>query len=363
MFHASVDVQLPVTLPQPTSAIRRLVDLLLTKPGDPQDDDAATLRGSLTGNLTVFEALLRSFGEAGFDDVIAIVVDGKPVYVDMDERMRDLELALEGVVRSGALADGFAVMRTTFRRRQDGLKVLGELRCHPRRAGRADETRVQISARPLDIDPTEEEGPVEYAARVRAYLADADRVEAQRQTVAGIAADVEARIEDAIPGCTTVGGGTVVRFISPGMRQLGRMRHLGFRSAARRTVYCSLPSYERVGPYDDPLNRHYYSPYQDLFHWIAVGEVLAGQLPTGSVEVVTTTGRLLFHGDDAAGFDAAELAVSRDVVRVSEDGRLKIDESVPEVGTLHPAEAGSPHTRGWGGEAWAEDGDDEVGEG
>ena len=141
-------------------------------------------------------------------------------------------------------------------------------------------------------------------------------------------------------------GPAVIRFISPGRRQLGRMRHLGFGASLRTTVYCSLPSYERVGPYDDPLSRHYYSAYSDLFHWIAVGEVLAGHLPSPHVEVVTATGRRLLRGDEYGYFDASEIVPSRDVVRVSPEGRLKIDASVPDVGALDPSELGSPHSRG-----------------
>lgn len=359
MYYASLAVSLPKKLPKATSALERLVGLMFPPPGDPEDDDPKhELREMLRGNLSVFEALLRSFDAAGFDDVVAIVVDGKSVYVDTEERIDDLQQALEGLVKSRALLAGYAVMRTTFRREQDGMEVLGELRCHARSGDRPDETRIRLSARPLDHAPTREEGPREYAARIRASLRDMDALEARRRAIETLRDTLAAQVRAHIPDVGIDVGPAVIRFISPGRRQLGRMRHLGFGASLRTTVYCSLPSYERVGPYDDPLSRHYYSAYSDLFHWIAVGEVLAGHLPSPHVEVVTATGRRLLRGDEYGYFDASEIVPSRDVVRVSPEGRLKIDASVPDVGALDPSELGSPHSRGWGGEAWADDIDD-----
>lgn len=356
MFYASLAVQLPATLPSPTNVVRGLLEQLFPSTEDDKKED---LREMLTGNLSVFEVLLRSFEAAGFDDVVAIVVDGKAAYVDTEERFGDIAEALEGVVKSGAVDDGFAVMRTTFRREQDGLEVLGELRCHARSEACADETRVRVSARPQGHAPAEEEGLKEYAARVRALVHDATRLESQRAVVESICREIERQVIAKLPDASVETSPAVVRLVAPGQRQLGRMRHLGFGAGIRRTVSCALPSYERVGPYDDPLSRHYYSPYSDLFHWIAVGEAVAGHLPSPHVEVVSTTGRQLFRGNEAGQFDPADFAVPRDVVRVSPEGRLKVDSSVPEVAKLEAAELGSPHSVGWAGEAWAEDIDGE----
>ena len=356
MYYASLAVSLPPELPQATSTVKRLLGLLFPPPEKRGGEDGKEeLRELLGGNLAVFEALLRSFDAAGFDDVVAIVVDGKPVYVDTEERVDDLQQALEELVRSKAIADGYAVLRTTFRRELDDLEVLGELRCHPRSGVRADETRIRLSARPLDHAPTRDEGPRDYAARVRESLGDAEAIEAKRHTVEALRDAIAKEVRVHIPGGGVELGPAMLRFVSPGVRQLGRMRHLDFGASMRTTVDCSLPSYERVGPYDDPLSRHYYSPYADLFHWIAVGEVLAGRLPSPQVHVVSSTGRRLLRGDEWSSFDAAEIVPPRDVVRVSPEGRLRIDTSIPDVGELDPAEAGSPHAGGWGGEAWADD--------
>ncbi len=358
MFHASLAVQLPAALPRPTAAVKGLLKHFFPASADESDKKGEGLRETLGGNLAMFDALLRSFEASGFDDVVAIVVDGNAVYVDVEERLGDIGEVLRGLTKSGAIAEGFSVIRTTFRREQDGLEVLGELRSHARASTRDGEIRVRVSARPKGHDPVDQEGAREYAARVRALVRDAARIESQRMIVEAICEEIGSQIKANVPEARVELSPAVVRLIAPGPRQLGRMRHLVFGAGRRRTVSCALQSYERVGPYDDPLSRHYYSPYSDLFHWIAVGEALAGHLPSPDVEVVTTTGRLLFRGSEASGFDPADFAVSRDVVRVSPEGRLKVDPSVPETAALDPSEPGSPHTSGWAGEAWAEDIDD-----
>lgn len=362
MFHATLAVQLPAALPQPSSTVRQLIERQLPLPeGDERDDPHERVRDTLLDNFAVFEVLLRGFEDAGFDDVVAIVVDGKPMYVDTEERIGDLQLALERVLGSESVAEGFAVMRTTFCRRHDGLELLAELRCHARSDVRSDETRVRVSARPVDHAPLEGEDPKAYATRVRSYVQDHARIEAQRVAVEQVRDRLAERMRHVLSELTVDPSPVTVRFVAPGRRQLGRMRHLTFGARARGSASCALPSYERTGPYDDPLSRNYYSQYGDLFHWLAVGEVLAGHLPSEHVEVVSATGRRLFRGPDAKSFDPSEFSVSRSVVRVSPEGRLKIDASVPEVAPLDTAEQGSPHSRGWGGEAWADDIEEDAG--
>lgn len=352
MFHALLAVTPPNSLPDPSAKVRSLVeDIVSCGDGETLDDEQQALEGLLLENLTVFECLLGAFEATGFDDVVAVVVDGTPAYLDTQERIDDLQEALEGTARSGAMAEGFSVLRVTFCRRDEGLKLLAELRCHARRDGQGGEVRVRVSARPLDADPTDEEGPREYAARVRGYVGDTAAIETQRATVQDVCVALSAKIPTALAGVSIEAEDVVVRLIAPGARQLGRMRHLEFASLRKRTVACALPSYERTGPYDDPLSRHYYSPYHDLFHWLAVGVVLEGKLETPHVEVVSTTGRHLFRGDRWKMFDTSEFAVPRDVVRVSPQGRLKIDSSVPEVARLVAEEDTTARKRGWLGDA------------
>jgi hypothetical protein len=288
---------------------------------------------------------------------VSVEVDGKAAYLDANEKVGDLQEALQKTVESGALDKGFSVLRTTFCRMEPGLRLLAELRVEARVAEGHPEATIRLSAGEDDLDPQEGEGPREYAARVREYIRSSQRVEANRAAVAGRVEALTKSVPEHLPGARVDGRLVRLRVVAPGPRQVGRMRHLAFGDAWRRTVYSALPSYERIGAYDDPLSRHYYSPYRDLFDWIAVGEVLAGQWAYDWVEVVHPTGRVLLRGTQGTSYDAGALEVPRDAVRVNAEGRLVVDKSIPHVAALTPAEAGSPHSPGFGGEEWTEDQD------
>lgn len=349
MLHARLLVDLPSKLPKAT-ATSRLVSFLV---GKTQADEK--LEQVLLDNLSVFEQLLLAFGEAGFNDVVSVVVDGKPAYVDVEETIGDLSNALEGTVRSGFVNDGFAILRTTFCRMEGSLRILAELKLRPRVPEGQEEVVIRFSARDQETDVGDDEGPREYAARMREYIRKPEAVREELQSVQAAAQRVAESIPRTIEGARVTARGAWIRVIALGPRQVGRLRHLGFRTMKRGTVYHSLPTFERLGAYDDPINLHYYSPYQDLFDWIALGEILDGHWAFPDLEVVHPTGHVLFTGDRAKEFDPKRLEVSRDAVRVSPEGKLVVDDSIPVVSNFDVAEVGNPHSPGWAGEQWAAD--------
>lgn len=358
MLHASLSIDLPSELPRPPAAVEKLLNWLKGKRVFAEPDPE--LEKLLIDNFTAFEGLLGAFGDAGFDDVIAVMVDGKPAYLDREERLGDLSEAMEKTVQSGAVTRGYQVMRTTFCCVVDDLRVLGELRCYARVPESHPEGKVRLSARPMSFDPGPNEGPREYAKRIREYVRDPSQIERQRKLLEEISLRLQTAIPKRIPKTDVrrVAAPRVV-VIAPGPRQVGRMRHLGFRDRRRRTLYSPLPSYERIGPYDDPLVHHYYSPYQDLFNWIVLGEILAGHWALPYVDVLHPAGQTVMRGEQGASFDPAHLKVARNAVRVSPEGQLVIDTGIPNVSSLDPAEAGNPHGPGWAGEQWTNDIDDD----
>lgn len=351
MLSARIDLDLPSELPEPPGVVRNLVQWLMGRVDEADED----LQHLLLDNLTVFEQLLLAFGDAGFDDVVSVVVDGRAVYVDTEETIGDLAAALEGTVKSGAVRSGFSVIRTTFRRSEKDLRVLAELRLTARVPEGHNEVQVRISAREHEVEPLSDEGPREYAGRIRSYIREPDRLEGYRRRVEGLVQAIVKAVGERLPDARSKPGPVSVRVVAPGVRQVGRFRHLGFKELRRGTAYNALPTHERIGAYDDPLTSHYYSPYQDLFDWIALGEILAGHWNRPDVEVLHPTGVHLFRGSEGHTTDPRTLELARDVVRVNPEGNLVVDESVPLTTALHPAEAGTPHGTGWAGEQWADD--------
>ena len=355
MFVAAFSVDLPSEVPPAPSAVKKIVAWVVGK----QDKPDEALELLLQDNLTILEGFLRAFADAGFDDIVSIIIDGKPVYVDVDETVGDLQEALEKSAQSGALDDGFSILRVTFSRVEAGLRILGELRAKARVEEGDAEARIRISARADDVEVRDAEGPKEYAARIREYMHDADRVQAHQQHAQGLVDALCEAIPARLSGSKVLRGSPVaIRVVACGPRQVGRLRHLGFREARRFSRYSALPNYEQIGAYDDPLTHHYFSPYQDLFDWIALGEILAGRWSSPTIRVVHPSGRLLFRGDQGAGVDPGSLEVARNAIRVNADGQLVVDATIPYVDALQIDDSDNPHRAGWGGEEWTDDLDD-----
>ncbi len=358
MLHAEVTVELPDASLSPPSTISQLVDRLMDRRGDEED-----VRNELLDGLTQLHGFLQAFAEAGFDDVLSVVVDGRSVYVDVENRMNDIRDALEGVTRWGALKDGFSVFRISLSHRREGLHVLAEHRARRSRTGKNARAApvVRLAGRIEDLMVRRTEGPREYAHRTRAWIRDGSRLVAMRQSFESVVDALRDAIVLRLPGSRPSSTRAEMRVISLGNRQVGRFRHLGFEAAFRGATYCPLPEFERTGAYDNPFNDYLFSPYEDLFHWVALGEILEGHWNAPWVKVLHTSGKILTTGDTAHTFDRGLLEVSRDMVRVDASGALVVDDSVPQVANLDRAEAGNPHSPGWAGEAWMGDGDGDSG--
>jgi hypothetical protein len=362
MFHAEIRVDLPSELPPPPGRVQSLVRWLLGRVPAPD----AAFEHLIACGLTVVERTLGALEAAGFDDILSIVVDGRPVYVDLENELGDLREALEGVVRSGAIREGFGVIRLTASAlrssegRSDEVRVLADVRIRSRVPKHQEEIVASISGRVVSLDIQPEEGPRDYAGRVRTWVRDSEALDSAKAAFDGVTDALANALDAAVTGARAVRDPSRVRVIVPGPRQVGRLRYLTFGASLRGIVYQALPSHERTGAYDDPFYRHLFSSYYDLLSWIVAGEVLDGAWPRPDVELVAPSGTLLVTGDRVQELSPEALEVSRNAVRTNERGDLVIDDAVPRVGSLDPAERGSPHAPGWAGEGWG-DGDGDGG--
>ena len=90
---------------------------------------------------------------------------------------------------------------------------------------------------------------------------------------------------------------------------------------------------------------HYYDPYHDLLSWILVLEARSGPWDAEGIEFVRSDATPI----DVVSCGLSDLGVPLSSVDFRAE-RLEVDPSLPHVG-FHPAEAGSPHAPGWGGDA------------
>ena len=187
------------------------------------------------------------------------------------------------------------------------------------------------------------EGPLEYQRRVLDSAASGVLGRQESRVVTAVA-----RLATALDGLQPIrvdASDVRFRIVVPGPTQLGRLRHLGFRGLVRARVYRPAPMVRAGGAYDDPHVHHDYDPYHDLLSWILVLGARAGRWDARGVEFVRPDGAVI---DDVTSCSPEELGVPLTAVRFHRD-RLEIDPAMPEVG-FHPAEAGSPHSPGWGGD-------------
>jgi hypothetical protein len=360
MFRAKIRVDLPSELPPPPKPVQGLVRWLLGRVRAPDAD----FENLIVCGLTVLERTLNALEASGFDDIISIVVDGRPAYVDVENKLATLGEALDGVVRCGAVREGFGVLRLTASAicggEGDRLRVLADVRIRSRVPEGEEELEILMAGRIGSLDIRAEERPREYARRVRAWVRDPKALDAAKATFDGRVDALSQALDRCVSGARAIREPTKIRVIVPGARQVGRLRYLTFGSALRDIVVQALPSHERSGAYDDPFYRHLYSSYYDLLSWIVAGEVLDGAWPRADVELVAPSGSILATGEAAPTLSAGDLEVPRHAVRTDERGDLVIDDSIPRVSSLDPAERGSPHTPGWAGEGWDDGGDGEA---
>lgn len=302
-------------------------------------------RKHITENgLTVLENLLRGFANAGFDDVVSVLVDRRAVYIDTKQQLHDLQAALEETVRCGALRDGLRDVHVVLSQRSDHLHNLAHLAVTDDVLVDESEVQIRWSTRIAALRVRGDEGALAYQQRIAAAAAQGEVDEACKAASRDAQALAKALGETMAPAQVSLDTMTT-RVVVPGPRQVGRFRHLGFGKRLRPRVYRAHPKDQRVGAYDDPHVYYYFDPYHDLLSWVLVQEALAGRWQAPGVEFVHPDGRLLFRGGQQP---TEPLDVPSDSVRL-EENTLVIADDIPTMG-FDPAEVGSPHAPGFGGD-------------
>ncbi len=348
MLQTRVRVQLPTSTYEPKrSAFSWLTALLGLDAAERLRAGAERLDDRV---LAVFEGVIDGFRAAGFQDVINVFVDDKPIYVDQEEDRHDLEKALAATLSSGALEGEPNEVFLVFSSVVENLHLLAEVGIREFLIDVEAPVVIRIAARPSDLRVAPQEKATEYQARVADMLADADQPARWCAQVEDRVGALEAALAAELPSIGIEHDPVVVELIRPGAVQVARFRHLGFGGFVRSTAYRAKPSRRREGAFDEPFHHYYYDPYFDLATWLILqGMVRQGAWADDRIVVVDPTGKSLFDGCHAAGQTELGFAVPADAVDVT-DAKVEVSDAVAEVNTLDISEAGSPHTPGYGGE-------------
>lgn len=340
MLFTQIEIDLP-SEPYPQSGrVKSMLRWIVSGP-----DPYAGKKRSVQNGLEVIDKLLRGFEAGGFDDIIALYVEDKPVYLDTEERLSDLGVALDRALESGALEDGVKDVRLVASRQDDGLHTLADVTIDDDVLVEDKAVNIKMSTRISRLRVQSDENALEYRARVVETL-DAEGLDGSKTRADQIAVRLAQSLSEQLDPAQVTKGDTSARVVVPGPTQVGRFRHLGFGERLRNRIYRPEPSQKHKEEFWDPHPCYYYDPYHDLFSWLVVEELIEGRYPSDGITFIHPGGDPAF--EKGAKGNHSELTVPLSAVKFYEH-RVDVDDMVPDVG-FHPAEAGTPHAPGWGGE-------------
>lgn len=340
MLFTAIEIDLP-SEPYPQSGrVSAMLRWIVSGP-----DPYAGKKRSTENGLEVVDKLLRGFGEAGFDDIVSVYVEEKPVYLDTEERLSDLSVALDRALESGALKEGLKDIRLIASRQADGLHTLADVTVDDDVLVEDKAVQIKLSSRISALRVQPDETALEYRERVVKIL-DAEGLDDSKRRADEVATRLAQSLSQQLDPAKVSKGETIARVVVPGPNQVGRFRHLGFGDRLRKRIYRPEPSEKHKEPYWDPHPSYYYDPYHDLFSWLVVEELIQGRYSSDGITFIHPGGDPAFVG--GAKGKHTELTVPLDAVKFFEH-RIDVDDMVPDIG-FHPAEAGTPHAPGWGGE-------------
>lgn len=342
MLQATLTLDLPSVPAEPGGPLRRLTRRLTG------NKKIAGTEELVMAGREALRRILWAAENGGFENVIHVVADGEALYVDRQQRRHDLDAVLSRVESHELLAKGFEHLRIVLSRRFEGMHTVAAIDVRDHVQSGEHEFTARFSTRLHDLRPEAGEDPVGWASRVRAFVQDAATIEARVQAARKMVDGARRGFESNLKLVGGTGMNVEIRVVVPGPRQVARFRHLQFGQFLRSPAYRALPEEKRVGAYDDPHVYHFFDPYHDLLSWVIVDEILAGHWRRPDVKLVHTDGTVLATATNTEALQSLQFEVPRSAVTIGEGG-IAVSESVPAVSTLDPAEVGSPHTPGFGG--------------
>ena len=336
MFSAEISIAVPHEQRQRPGVVKAVLRFLLAKPGAPRAK-------TLVHGTGLLRQLIDGLESAGYGDAINLFVDGRPAFSDEQDVSDDVSEAFDAAQEAAPIQAASKPLRLLVSRQHAGLHILVEARVLGEHEPGEHAIQLSWSARLIDLRVQPGERPPAYQERVRTWLAQGG-MKTTRSTcsslVSELATSLERFVEETSVHMTTL----ETRVVIPGPDQLGRCRHLGFGDHVRPVVYAALPRARRHGAYDQPHVHHAYDPYHDLLCWIFTLEALEGRMDAAGVVFLDRFGATKFVLPTPG---LQSLDVPRDAIGFGET-RLLVEASLPHVG-FDIAEAGSPHSPGYGG--------------
>jgi len=339
VHRARVTIDLPSEELPPDPAILRVLRWIFTT------DETKSDRHELVGSGLEWCRRLMAASEAGgLDDLIALAADGEDHYLDQEQQEEDFTEVLDAIAQRGDLEGGFELLTVVLSGHHEDWHALASIDLCTHADSTTSEISVEWSARSLGLRVQEGETAPEYIDRIEQTCRDPEKAAAAfAPPEAMLDRALERWRADLAPGVVQTSSRTL-RVVVPGPTQVGRFRNLGFGRALRPRTYRPKAKEKRIGSYDEPQVYYFFDPYHDLLSWVVAKEVVAGRFRGPAMAVVDRHGETLPLGPGAE----TKWEVPVDAVTIT-DGKLTVDERVPQVSNLDLAEVGNPNAPGFAG--------------
>lgn len=252
--------------------------------------------------FSLVEGITGAFGRADVRDVVALEVDGTPVYVDPEGQTNDRGAAVDAAEARGVFERSFERMWMAFSTHSHGLHVLFDSSVVREVERGAAEMTVEVGARADALRRGVDETAAGYAARVRAALSTSEALGDARGAVDRLCAHLADALERTLIGGTVQVERARIRIIEPTLDELRAVAE-----AADPTSFAAARIGDGRRGHVDPYSRYFDDPMDALTRWLMVDAALTGLFRDPHVDVVDASGERLF---DAMAPDPARCATA-----------------------------------------------------
>jgi hypothetical protein len=312
---------------------------------------------TVTG-LALVQSLVQGFQRAGITNAIALVVDNRVVYKDPIDQGNDLPLIMAACMQTRLMQRKFGEMHLVVSHAENGMFLIADVRIQREVMMGQAEMVVDVSGRVDDLRVHKGESAYAYAERVRAFARAPQAAEAWRRAFHVIVQRIAGCLGAELPGARIAVEPVRLQLIRPGVKQVGRFRHLQFGANVQRATYRPAPARQRLGAYADPFYYYYYDPYYDFMTFILLDTMARdGRGWDGGMCVVDDAGADLTLGGRRPAHLLLGDLFPRGAIHFTDHGYMEVAQDVPQVEALDVDDlASASDADAWGVDASADDG-------
>lgn len=272
----------------------------------------------------VLEHLLAALTGSELTDVLALWIDGRPVYLDREQRPDELEDVVLGPLHEGLWKDEQRDIRLAIDHRDRNLHAVVDVQLRSPVPVGQEALGIRITGEVSELRPQPGETALDWHRRVRQFARDPRRLEAyhvlHRVLVGRLAEQVRqafgsVRIEE-----------PWVELTRPDAMTLASLSRLHFGPEVEVAHY-TAPAGEPP-PSDRPEDLFWPDPYRAFLHWALIDTLVTERTWAKPwVRVVGPNHLLLATGDQVAD-RPDRLAWRHDAISYDVDGRLLVHANV-----------------------------------